>query len=124
VGSKIPPDIDLATSNGAPVLVSDVASVGQVVYVAVSRAGQWDEVTVEAWHNDSASHTLTLEVIATDGTTVLAELTKAYTATDNHRVHVSNWRLRNGVSLAVYADTTDVFYVKVEADQLQSAVRQ
>lgn len=104
--------------------MSDNSSIGQTIYQALARGGQWDEVTVEAWHNDTgASHTLTVEVIAADGSTVLSRITKAYTVTDNHRVHVSNWRLRNGLYLTAYADTVDVFYVKVQANQIDTAVR-
>lgn len=123
MGSKVPASIDLASSNGAPIGVSATASVGDLIFQSVARAGQWDEVTVDAWHtNPGVAHTLTFEVLDTDGTTVLATLPVEFTTAANQARPVDGWRFRNGVYLAAYADTADIFFVKVRADQLQTAV--
>ena len=116
--AKTPSAISNTAVDGRPILLTDTATPGQVIYtVATSGPGDWVDVTVEGWHTDAgAAHTIVIEVIDTDGTTVLATVSQSVPALSGPVVLISNWRLRNGLSIAAWEATGGVAYVKVEYD--------
>lgn len=117
--SKSPSPIAEVSDDGRPTSTPLAATPGTTVYgPAVSRGALWDQVTIECWHTDAAAaHNATIAVLDTDGATVLSSTTRSVAALSGPVVLVSNWRIRNGLSLSVWWDAVNIGWVKVEQDQ-------
>lgn len=93
-----------AASNGQPILVTATVDPGTLIHTATAtnNINNMDEVVLYAFNNDTANHTLTLEV-GGNGTANLIAIVIPGNAVG--KVPIGRYNLNNGLTIKAYADS-------------------
>lgn len=112
-----PSAISNTAVDGRPILITDTATPGQIIYTVTAGGGDWARVYVQGWHTDTVTRTIVLEILDTDKSTVLASVSRSIpTLSGPIDLLPGGWRLRNGLSVAAWEATGGIAYVKPQYD--------
>lgn len=118
---RVPEDVAAIGNDGRPIAIAgDDSSTATLVAKATAKRSDWNLCTLALFSSNGSDVDATIEFYASDGT-LIAQCPVAVLANTRPTNYLTNYQMRDGLEVRVWAATAGVVFAKVSMDLQRGA---